>query len=56
MMGGEMEKRGQSLSRSSNPSWFYKALYQNISQNSQENTFASVSFLINLRTMGVQLY
>ena len=31
-------------------------LYQNISQNSQENTFASVSFLVNLRTVGVQLY
>ena len=55
-MGGEREKRGQSLSRSSNPPWFYKTLYQNISQNSQENTFAGVSFLTNLPTVGVQLY
>ena len=31
-------------------------LYQNISQNSQESTFAGVSFLINLRTVGVQLH
>ena len=30
--------------------------YQNISQNSQENTFAGVSISINLRTVDVQLY
>ena len=54
MMGGEREKnhcpevvthRGSIIT-----------LYQNISQNSQENTFAGVSFLINLRTVGVQLH
>ena len=31
-------------------------LYQIISKNAPENTFARVSFLINLRTVGVQLY
>ena len=54
MMGGERKKnhgpevithRGSIIS-----------LYQNISQNSQENTFAGVSFLIHLLTVGVEFY
>ena len=37
------------LSRSSRPEVFYKKVLLEISQNSQENTCARVSFLINLQ-------
>ena len=33
-----------------------KKVFLEISQNSQENTCAGVSFLIKLKTLGLQLY
>ena len=35
---------------------FYKNVFLEIFQNSQENTWARVSFLIKLQTKGPQLY
>ena len=42
--------------RSSRPEVFCKKVFLEISQNSQENTRARVSFLINLQDSGLQLY
>ena len=42
--------------RSSRPQVFCKKVFLEISQNSQENTCARVSFLIKLQASGLQLY
>ena len=38
------------------PEVFYEKIFLEISQNSQENTCATVFFLIKLRASGLQLY
>ena len=45
-----------STCRNSRPEMFWKKLFLKILQNSQENTCARFSFLINLQAWGPQLY
>ena len=42
--------------RSSSPEVFCKKVFLEISQNSQEKTCATVSFLIKLQALDLQLY
>ena len=44
------------LLRSSRPEVYCKKVFLEISKNPQENTYASVSFLIKLHASGLQLY
>ena len=54
-LNSSRNSRASSRFRSSRPGRSVKKVFLKISQNSQENTCARVSFLIKLRASGLQL-